>query len=425
MSTLNHYIRCDKFQMLTISQVRTLLPRGAVTISIDLTDAYWHVPIARCLTPWFQSGKPGLRLQSYALRAKCSTPSFHQTRRHGGTSSSPKRGASGSLLGRLDRLGPIRGRMYPVHQSGHRPPGIPRISDQLAQVSPHSSIQVRVAGPRVGSGVTHPVSPDFQKTEDREVNETIPQMSSGVPQAPGKGAGIPPIRFSYRLCPESQAQGHQQSLAKKREFQASGQTQEDSSSSSEAALSVDNIPQPVQVSSFPLPPSFHSDPYGRVAEWLGRSSPLQIGSRDLVDDLSKLPHQCPGSYGGPSDSQKDPSEETFPHPSGSGQSGDCPLPEQEGFQITTDQPRVDSDLLPGSADVLAPLSNSPGGSSQRSCGFSFPDDSLGVGMVAGRSVVPLDSGASSPSPGGSLCDGVQYQTPIPVSYTHLTLPTKA
>ena len=44
LSPLDKYIQCDNFQMLTISQMRTLLPRGAVTISIDLTDAYWQVP---------------------------------------------------------------------------------------------------------------------------------------------------------------------------------------------------------------------------------------------------------------------------------------------------------------------------------------------------------------------------------------------
>ena len=38
--------------MLTVAQVRTLLPRNAYTISIDLTDAYWHVPIARQFTPY-------------------------------------------------------------------------------------------------------------------------------------------------------------------------------------------------------------------------------------------------------------------------------------------------------------------------------------------------------------------------------------
>ena len=66
LSVLNLSIQCDRFRMLTISQVRTLLPRGAVTISIDLTDAYWHIPIARRLTPFL-----GFRLgnQAYTFKA--------------------------------------------------------------------------------------------------------------------------------------------------------------------------------------------------------------------------------------------------------------------------------------------------------------------------------------------------------------------
>ena len=66
LSRLNKAIVCDRFQMLTIAQVRTLLPRGAVTCSIDLTDAYWHIPIAHHLIPYL-----GFRLgnQAYAFRA--------------------------------------------------------------------------------------------------------------------------------------------------------------------------------------------------------------------------------------------------------------------------------------------------------------------------------------------------------------------
>ena len=66
LSSLNEHIQCDKFRMLTIAQVRTLLPPGNVTISIDLTDAYWHIPIARNLAPYlgFKLGK-----QKYAFRA--------------------------------------------------------------------------------------------------------------------------------------------------------------------------------------------------------------------------------------------------------------------------------------------------------------------------------------------------------------------
>ncbi|XP_064088848.1 uncharacterized protein LOC135203130 [Macrobrachium nipponense] len=65
LSKLNSYILCDKFRMLTVSQVRTLLPRGAVTTSIDLTDAYYHVPIARNFSPYL-----GFRLGNKAYSFK-------------------------------------------------------------------------------------------------------------------------------------------------------------------------------------------------------------------------------------------------------------------------------------------------------------------------------------------------------------------
>ena len=56
LSILNTHIQCDRFQMLTIAQIRTLLPQGAYAISIDLTDAYWHVPVARHFSPYLGFG---------------------------------------------------------------------------------------------------------------------------------------------------------------------------------------------------------------------------------------------------------------------------------------------------------------------------------------------------------------------------------
>ena len=40
LSDLNTHIRCDKFKMLTIADLRTLLPKGAHACSVDLTDIY-------------------------------------------------------------------------------------------------------------------------------------------------------------------------------------------------------------------------------------------------------------------------------------------------------------------------------------------------------------------------------------------------
>ena len=65
LSPLNVHIQCDNFQMLTISQVRTLLPRSGYTISIDLTDAYWHIPIARRFTRYL-----GFRVEHKAYTFK-------------------------------------------------------------------------------------------------------------------------------------------------------------------------------------------------------------------------------------------------------------------------------------------------------------------------------------------------------------------
>ena len=59
LSNLNKFIKCERFRMLTISQIRTLLPREAVPTFIDLTEAYWHILITRRLIPYL-----GFKLES-------------------------------------------------------------------------------------------------------------------------------------------------------------------------------------------------------------------------------------------------------------------------------------------------------------------------------------------------------------------------
>ena len=45
LSSLNKYIKHVPFKMVTVAQVRTTLCRGDWLASIDLKDAYWHIPI--------------------------------------------------------------------------------------------------------------------------------------------------------------------------------------------------------------------------------------------------------------------------------------------------------------------------------------------------------------------------------------------
>ena len=52
MHVLNCFIKCPHFKMLTLRDVKLLLPEGFYTVSLDLKDGYWHVPIAPSRRPY-------------------------------------------------------------------------------------------------------------------------------------------------------------------------------------------------------------------------------------------------------------------------------------------------------------------------------------------------------------------------------------
>ena len=45
LSELNQYIHCPTFKMLTLAQIRLILPKMWYTAALDLKDGFWHVPI--------------------------------------------------------------------------------------------------------------------------------------------------------------------------------------------------------------------------------------------------------------------------------------------------------------------------------------------------------------------------------------------
>ena len=47
LSPLNKFIHRPSFKMTTTEDVRNLLPQGTYTASVDIKDAYWHIPIAK------------------------------------------------------------------------------------------------------------------------------------------------------------------------------------------------------------------------------------------------------------------------------------------------------------------------------------------------------------------------------------------
>ena len=52
LSQLNACIVCPKFRMLTMREVRLLLPRSFWTVALDLKDGYWHILVSRRKRPY-------------------------------------------------------------------------------------------------------------------------------------------------------------------------------------------------------------------------------------------------------------------------------------------------------------------------------------------------------------------------------------
>ena len=52
LSILNDCIKCPKFRMLTLREVRLLLPKGFWTVALDLQDGFWHLPVSRRKRPF-------------------------------------------------------------------------------------------------------------------------------------------------------------------------------------------------------------------------------------------------------------------------------------------------------------------------------------------------------------------------------------
>ena len=52
LSILNKYISRPRFKMLTIREIKLILPKNCWTTSIDLKDGYWHVAVCRAKRPF-------------------------------------------------------------------------------------------------------------------------------------------------------------------------------------------------------------------------------------------------------------------------------------------------------------------------------------------------------------------------------------
>ena len=67
LSILNTFIKCPKFKMLTMREVKLLLPRYFWSVSLDLRDGYWHVAVTRRKRPYLGFMYRGQKWQFRAM----------------------------------------------------------------------------------------------------------------------------------------------------------------------------------------------------------------------------------------------------------------------------------------------------------------------------------------------------------------------
>ena len=66
---LNKYIHCPKFRMISLKSIREILPKNSWLASIDLKEAYYHVPIHSSFQRYlaFRIGKQAYKFKALLL----------------------------------------------------------------------------------------------------------------------------------------------------------------------------------------------------------------------------------------------------------------------------------------------------------------------------------------------------------------------
>ncbi|XP_066958098.1 uncharacterized protein [Macrobrachium rosenbergii] len=215
LSVLNKAINCPKFKKLTIDQIRHTLPKDNYTSSIDLKDAYWHIPIQPHFRQYlgFRLGRsPVVQIQSDAIRPQCSPQSVHKIDQSDLRTTKTTGGECHGVSGRLADLGGIDRRVSrSVPNSGSDLAGL-RVPNQLGKVMAEARKEVQMARPTMVSR-KRKASPtrDLQEVNSRSGKE-VQKSQEFFQKEPRSAAGQTPICINSRSSLENDFEGFERIL---------------------------------------------------------------------------------------------------------------------------------------------------------------------------------------------------------------------
>ena len=188
--------------------------------------------------PWLQTGRKGLRVQSYAIRTEHSSQDLHQIGRRDRNGTSVPGDSCGSLSGRLAGLGPKRGGLPQGGPRCSTVPSVSRILHQREEVKTGSSSILPVAGPSLGPGLSQTVSSSREEIVHRQVSPLLPPDPPGLTPVPRESFGVSAVRVGDRPDPQSPPERRQQGVASEGQSPLPGQQGEGPSDSQEEAPPV-------------------------------------------------------------------------------------------------------------------------------------------------------------------------------------------
>ena len=149
LSRLNTFLHVEKFKMETPESIRTSLVPGEWVSSIDLSDAYLHIPIHPSKlkeVPKVLLQSPGVPVHLPTFRTGHSPPGLYDDRKGSETNGPLKRTQNSPIPGRLADQVPVSGGISKGHTGSGRPNPILGLDNQPGKIRTETYSGVFVRG---------------------------------------------------------------------------------------------------------------------------------------------------------------------------------------------------------------------------------------------------------------------------------------
>ena len=167
LSRLNTFLHIEKFKMETPESIRTSLIPGEWVSSIDLSDAYLHIPIhPNSEIPKVLLQVTGVPVHLPPIRTSHSPPGLYNDCKGSETNGPLQRTQSSPIPGRLADQVPVSGGSPSEHSGGGRPNSVLGLDNKSGKIRTETYSGVFVCGLRIPSRF----SPC--KTHSREITQT-------------------------------------------------------------------------------------------------------------------------------------------------------------------------------------------------------------------------------------------------------------